>query len=707
MSKPERSPKKPAEQAQSVCTTELTQPCPVTSSHYSGAWDARPTKPISGTWESFVDGLDEGRQRTGPAPRDDSEEAWQDAKAQLPGFVCAAFEGRRRNTNAGPHTAIVIDVDNVPDAAALTARLQRWRCVAYESPSSFCRGYGLRLRVVVALTEPVPPQAVKAARSAFARELGLDPAACGVEKANAVSQIMFIGRVYGTPERRLWSYDGEPWTPPPPDAAPPAREVYSSDAPAPQWGEGHVPDLSAVAKAVGELDEHGMRRGGRDVSRALGGYLARRGYHPDAIEQAVREQIPSDQAEVRAEQARQCAEQVFDGDPNGAGYTALESHFGEAVMAELEGAVADPWITMMIAKWPPSNDINASEPAQPECAGLWRWIDADELATPLPPVEYRCEALGFVLSRDHRPDMIVGPAGYGKTGLAQAYALAVASGQPLFGTCPTKPGIVYHIDNEQGLGATQYRYQLLAGGMGVDLRDLRGKLRVFADGVRLTRGDQINEPAVEALRRNTDGADVVIIDSLITLGLGINENDVAFGEVLMRLRDITRKGGPKFLVLHHAGKSEGSADGRGSSAIDGERGSTWVGSKTFTWRHKKKSLSDTADFRPAFTTEWAQTDPAWKAGKTLPTARIVLADGRGPASGVPTADERRLVTALVKDRPDGISREAVKLAIDGRIPEKRLRGVIDTLVSDEVLTSQGTGKLQRLIPGVKINEVLS
>lgn len=355
----------------------------VTVSIYSSAHDARPKTPVTGTWDDFVGGLRDLLERTAQE------------KELLPGFVCCAFSGRRRNVNAGPHTALAIDVDDVRDQPALFAALERWRCVAYESPSSNTPGKGLRLRVVVALTEPVPPHAVKAARSALARELGLDPSQCGVDRANAVSQLMFIGRIDGTPERRLWSYDGEAWTPPKPGAEP-ERQANASTY-AVQWSADRIPDLSAIARQMQPAEPGGLRRGGRDVCRALGGLLARHGYHPDAIEQAVREQLPSDQPDVRAEQARQCAEQLYDGDSHAAGYSVLEQRYGAEAVTQLEQAIGDPWVQRLLASWPPPRPSArlAGAPATPETsaeaalAALPDWVSdhvracQEELRTPL------------------------------------------------------------------------------------------------------------------------------------------------------------------------------------------------------------------------------------------------------------------------------------------------------------------------------------
>ncbi|HTV19634.1 MAG TPA: DUF3987 domain-containing protein [Polyangiaceae bacterium] len=356
----------------------------MTVTFFRAAWDAAPQHQIHGDWDQFVEGLREGVQRTVPAPQDNSDRAWQRAKRNLPGIVCAPFGGSRSDDTVGAHTAIVIDVDDVPDESALIAKLERWRCVAYESPSSGCRGKGLRLRVAVALTEPVPPHAVEAARSAFACELGLDPDVSGVSKADAASQIMFIGRIDGTSERQVWTFDGAPWAPPEPGEAPPKRERTSVASSEPLYGVDFIPDLSVLAREIGTLDDRGMRQGGVDVMRATGGMLAKRGYHPDAIYDAVYDQLPSDQPDERARLAQETAEQFYRG-ANTVGRTVLAERFGEDVAEELEAALVDPWIAMMLDKWPSLK----RRKSMPVLDALTPWVrdfvvaQQEEMRTPL------------------------------------------------------------------------------------------------------------------------------------------------------------------------------------------------------------------------------------------------------------------------------------------------------------------------------------
>jgi replicative DNA helicase len=324
---------------------------------FRGAKDNTPTSVPAMTWPAFCAWIAERAAAVYPAPRDESKAARDVAKARLPAIVCAPFSGPRGNDTVGAHTALACDVDDVPDLDAFLEVCSRWRCVVYESPSS--TDEAPRLRVIAALPKPYPAHAAPEARAAFARELGLDPATSGVSKAAAPAQIMFIGGFRGTPQRRTWVFDGDIWTPPEPGTAP-VSTVEDGDPSAPLYGADHIPDLSRITSEIEPEEPGGLRRGGRDISRALGGWLARRGYHPDAISEAVLRYVPSDQPDVRAEQARETAEQFYAGDARAAGFASLEERFGPDVMAELEDAVADPWVKMMSSNWPPPRPQKAA-----------------------------------------------------------------------------------------------------------------------------------------------------------------------------------------------------------------------------------------------------------------------------------------------------------------------------------------------------------
>jgi len=295
------------------------------------------------TWAEFVgERLPALLRRESPEPADDSDAAWDAVKTQLPGFVLAPVGGTRCDANTGAHTALVIDVDHVPSRKALFAACARYVCAVYESPSSRTRGKGLRLRVVAALAEPLAPALVKAARRAFARDLGLDPGAAGVSKADSVSQVMFVGRIGGTDERRMWVFSGAEglWTPPA-DLEPEAVAAERSGGPTSSPWNGGAPltpafdpsDLPKIPKRLRTAIEPKagrQRRGGRDLMRGVGGMYARKGYHPDAIYAAVLA-LPSSQPEKRATEAREAAEQWYSGDPRTAGVSEVARHFADVL----------------------------------------------------------------------------------------------------------------------------------------------------------------------------------------------------------------------------------------------------------------------------------------------------------------------------------------------------------------------------------------
>lgn len=321
----------------------------------------------TGTWDAFVEDL---------LPELLARHASD--KKRLPGFVLAPFSApRREDDTCGAHTALVIDIDRLPDGdlGALQARAKRYRCAVYETPSS--EDDAPRVRVIVALDAPLEPEHVIAARSAFAEALGLDPKACGTTGAKPPSQVMFVGRIKGTRERGLWTYAGKTYkaprvaterTRPAPN---PERRSLLARAPKDRRGkvEGGAqfpfdspPDLRAIAKHVPPPGHDGDRH---LLVRGLGGWLARRGYAPEAIADAVRLQIPSSDPEERAAQALDAAERARAG-LDAPGWEALSQWAesfarGASTLRRLERACRDPrepqgfdgiWSERWAEEWP-------------------------------------------------------------------------------------------------------------------------------------------------------------------------------------------------------------------------------------------------------------------------------------------------------------------------------------------------------------------
>ncbi|HET7133607.1 MAG TPA: VapE domain-containing protein [Gammaproteobacteria bacterium] len=161
-----------------------------------------------------------------------------------------------------------------------------------------------------------------------------------MSKADAASQVMFIGRIGGTRERKLWVFDGAVWQPPA-DLAPldgDARGAGASDGGAgagwsSRWADRDAAELpptpAELLKAIDPNPPGGQRYGGRDLMRGLGGYWARQGYHVDAI-RAWAQALPSEQPERRADECAQAARDYYRGVAHVAGPEAIVRHFTDA-----------------------------------------------------------------------------------------------------------------------------------------------------------------------------------------------------------------------------------------------------------------------------------------------------------------------------------------------------------------------------------------
>jgi hypothetical protein len=333
-------------------------PCEVTCTLFNGV---RPNvrEVWHGSWDEFAtDYLPLLVAERVPAPADDSEAARQKAKKRCTGFVLAEVTDRRTDANVGAHTALAIDVDVIPDGGldALLERAARYRSVTYETPSSTPEAP--RVRVVVALAEPIAPEDVPAARRALAERLGLDPDACGTAGALPASQVMFAGRMRGTPARETWASHGKVWKPPAPTERTrprdsnhrtlphePSRAAQSRAGvlrrpPADAFDFDTPPDLSPLARYLAPVgvpdDRHGL-------VRAVGGWLARKGYSPEAIRDAVAGLCAGTCADPteRAAQAHDAATRARAG-LEAPGWEYLSGRFPAAALRRLERKCRDP-----------------------------------------------------------------------------------------------------------------------------------------------------------------------------------------------------------------------------------------------------------------------------------------------------------------------------------------------------------------------------
>jgi hypothetical protein len=168
-----------------------------------------------------------------------------------------------------------------------------------------------------------------------------------------------------------------------------------------------------------------------------------------------------------------------------------------------------------------------------------------------------------------RPTLIAGYGASAKTISVQSLALALAAGRPIWEHYESSPMSVLHIDYEQTLFATAKRYQRLAVGHGINLRDLGDRLHY----VEMPRCYLDDKGVEDEYIRACDGFDLIIIDALRGASPRTDENDSSFRSSVDVLTYVSQRTGASIVVLHHASKPKKESSGdvrtiaRGSSAI--------------------------------------------------------------------------------------------------------------------------------------------
>ncbi len=282
-------------------------------------------------------------------------------------------------------------------------------------------------------------------------------------------------------------------------------------------------------------------------------------------------------------------------------YARLELAVHRSHMEAFEAICNQPIAPANVSQGDIPGSVAAAPGAGAPARRMLQTVKASELNQPLPPVPWLVQRLSLAPGR---PGLVVGRAGSGKTAAVQDIAVSVASGQDVFGTWPVRQGPVLHIDLDQGRYATKRRYQQIAKGRGIDLSTLPLECAFF--NFRMTKNHgamaAVDPAAVELLKDSCRGKAFVIIDSLRGMSPGMDENSSEIGEILQALSwvvdEIEKEGSevppPTFVVLHHSGKGESSAGGRGSTSIDDRAGAKWVVSKEddgnqVSWKQDKAS----------------------------------------------------------------------------------------------------------------------
>lgn len=160
--------------------------------------------------------------------------------------------------------------------------------------------------------------------------------------------------------------------------------------------------------------------------------------------------------------------------------------------------------------------------------------------------------------------LLTAPPKIGKTMFACQAALAALEGRSFLGF-PAGPAVsVLYCDNESSNDELKQRFDMLKG----DARDPYA-LQFCRDHFQLAKDDDV-DGLIEIVA--TGGHKLVIIDTLATYMLGVDENDAgSVSRPLHGLRRLQQETGAALLVVAHAPKSENNgriaAKTRGSNAI--------------------------------------------------------------------------------------------------------------------------------------------
>jgi hypothetical protein len=274
-----------------------------------------------------------------------AEESYPTKQSMVAFHFSRLRDSHNVNANVIDCTALAIDVDRC-DLVDVIERLDALdvAAIVYGSPSDDAtKPDARRVRVCAPISRPLATHEIKTARRAFAEAIGIGPGQ-GVEGAESWQNRFFVGRVEGTPPREVWRLEGAPVDV---DALPPPRLAWKPERPSIEGTAERIdatPDerTAALLEAIAEhWEAPGMADNRRATLRALGGYLARRGWD-DAQIAAVAEGLDTARPEdVRAGLMLDAARQARR-DPEGtAGWSGLAAWSPDAARA-IERTAKDP-----------------------------------------------------------------------------------------------------------------------------------------------------------------------------------------------------------------------------------------------------------------------------------------------------------------------------------------------------------------------------
>lgn len=491
-------------------------------------------------------------------------------KSELPLWSPAAFrDDYRKGTNVEAVYALTFDVDKVPvpDEAAIRAGVP-WRAAAYSS-SSATRA-APRWRLVIDISRPLTADEYARVWSTVAGVLRFP---VGGESKDP-SRAWYMPRVGADGHYVHFVIDGAPLdvdavlADAPPAAAPAtvaapsaargvtSRRLVAAAALGAAWPPSgdRMPARLALLGAC--YHEGWPREDAAAFSKAVHAHVANRG---DVTDEVI-------EADARGTYGRGAADQPV------AGWSKLGEYVGADVVDSTRRLLSfdalGPRQQAQILKSQKSEiveEINTDK--------SFVGVSGEDLARPLPPLEYLVKHFGIAKGR---PTLLAGYGGLGKTIIVQALALHMAGGVGHCWGLPVKAGQIWHFDYEMTLDPLVRRYQRLAYGHGISLPSCA--LQVCSMPEIYLSDDE----AEDALVRAVEGSLMGIVDNLAaaTATSQTGENESGIRRYLDRLSRVTARTGCQFLVLAHERKGA-KADGdssplqrvRGSSAITDACGS--------------------------------------------------------------------------------------------------------------------------------------
>jgi hypothetical protein len=206
--------------------------------------------------------------------------------------------------------------------------------------------------------------------------------------------------------------------------------------------------------------------------------------------------------------------------------------------------------------------------------------EGDREVVPLPdPIPVRPIIVKGLLQRQV-VTLVAGKGGDGKSLFTLQGSVAFALGMNWASFTPVAPLKILYVNNEDPRDEVQRRLAAICTQLGVDASELRGRLHIYPGTdlklVAKDPGPGALPAATSALRDligwcKQDGYDAIVLDPLVEMASGLNENDNNDMAALMtELRDLARQANVALLVVHHFRKQGVGGDSdsmRGGSAI--------------------------------------------------------------------------------------------------------------------------------------------